>query len=136
VPEPVDLEVELPRANVAPLLARWVLSTFIADRIDASMLTRAELLVSELATIALLRGQEQIKLRATLDEDRLLVEVIDDGCEPAGDLGRTRYDQFGGFARDLVEHISSRWGMHETTPHIWFELERCEPRAQSAQALP
>ena len=131
MPEKVDLEVELPRANFAPFLARWVLKTFIADRVEAYLLTNAELLVSELANNALLHCRRHITLRASLDEKRLLVEVSDEGDGVERDLNSAHFEQLSGWGLDLVEHISSRWGIHEQAPHVWFELElaeRHEPR--------
>ncbi|MEA2232052.1 MAG: hypothetical protein QOD83_1868 [Solirubrobacteraceae bacterium] len=130
MPEKVDLEVELPRANYAPFLARWVLKTFIADRVEAYLLTNAELLVSELANNALLHCRRHITLRASLDEKRLLVAVSDEGSGVDHDPGSAHFEQLSGWGLDLVEHISSRWGVHEQAPHVWFELELSEPHAR------
>jgi anti-sigma regulatory factor (Ser/Thr protein kinase) len=77
--EKVDLEVALPCTETAPLLARWVLRTWFANRIEAGRLMDAELMVDELTTNAFLYGRGQITLRAYLDGDGLSVEVDDEG---------------------------------------------------------
>jgi len=44
------------------------------------------------------------------------------------DLRRTDFKHVGGWELDIVEDLSSRWGVHEGPTHVWFEPERCEPR--------
>jgi anti-sigma regulatory factor (Ser/Thr protein kinase) len=124
----VDLQVELPRAMVAPHLARWVVRSWCTDRIEADLLTDAELLVSELAANAILHGQGHIGLRAQLDEERLLVGVIDEGCQFERDLRSAGFQQVAGWGLCIVEDLSTRWGVHEGPTHVWFELARRGPR--------
>lgn len=102
--------------------------SWCTDRIEADLLTDAELLVSELAANAILHGQGQIGLRARLDEERLLVGVIDQGCEFERDLRRAGFRQVAGWGLCFVEDLSTRWGIHEGATHVWFELERRGPR--------
>lgn len=104
-------------------MRRWC-----TDRIEADLLTDAELLVSELAANAILHGQGQIGLRARLDEERLLVGVIDEGCEFERDLRSAGFRQVAGWGLCFVEDLSTRWGIHEGPTHVWFELERRGPR--------
>lgn len=85
-------------------------------------------MVSELVTNALRHGHGGITLRACLDADRLLVEVIDDGSGFERDLRRRDFRDVGGWGLEIVEDASSRWGVHEGTTHVWFELERPGPR--------
>ena len=49
------------------------------DALEERQLQTAKLLTSELVTNALLHGEGSITLLASLEEDRLLVEVIDEG---------------------------------------------------------
>jgi anti-sigma regulatory factor (Ser/Thr protein kinase) len=128
MPEKVSLEVELPRANAAPGVARRALRAWCAGRIGADLLVDAELLASELAANALLHGEGPITLRACLDDDRLLVEVIDAGSGFERQLRHSEFSQIGGWGLDIVDEIASRWGVHEGTTHVWFELERSGPR--------
>ena len=131
--EKVDLEVELPRANAAPGLARLAIRRLCADRLDRDLLADAELLVSELTSNAVLHGEGRtITLLAWLDDDRLLVEVIDDGSGFERELRRREFEQVGGWGLELVEDVSSRWGVREGTTHVWFELELPGPRLGEA----
>lgn len=88
------------------------------------MLVDAELLVSELATNALVHGDGQITLRARLDQHRLLVELIDEGSGFDRSLRRRDFWQVGGWGLGIVDDVASRWGVLEGTTHVWFELER------------
>ncbi|HUA70919.1 MAG TPA: ATP-binding protein [Solirubrobacteraceae bacterium] len=73
------LQVNLPHTVLAPGIARRSLADWLAPAVDDDELDTARLLVSELVTNAVIHGRGEITLRATLDEDRLLVEVIDEG---------------------------------------------------------
>lgn len=98
---------------------------------EPDQLRTAELLVSELVTNAVMHGQGKITLRAQADEDRVLVEVIDEG---RGFERTVRHDDFeavGGRGLAIVDAEASRWGIHEGTTHVWFELERPGPRLGS-----
>jgi anti-sigma regulatory factor (Ser/Thr protein kinase) len=118
----------LPQAITAPRIARHALNRFCHGRLEDQQLSDAELMVSELVTNALRHGCGQIVLRAALDDDRLRVEVIDQGTGFERELRRRDFDVVGGWGLDIVEDASSRWGVHEGTTHVWFELERPGPR--------
>ena len=124
VQDEIHLQVELGRASLAPAAARRVLRRLCADRVEEHLLVDAELLVSELVTNAVRHGEGAISLCATVDEDRLLVEVIDEGPGFAHDLRHHDFGDVGGWGLDIVDDVSSRWGVHEGTTHVWFELER------------
>jgi anti-sigma regulatory factor (Ser/Thr protein kinase) len=128
VPGEVRLRVGLPRTRVAPGHARRALRNLCADHVEADLLVDAELLVSELVTNALRHGAGDISLRARVDDDRLVVEVIDEGSGFEHALRRHDFEQVGGWGLDIVDDLSSRWGVHEGTTHVWFELERPGPR--------
>jgi anti-sigma regulatory factor (Ser/Thr protein kinase) len=124
----VGLEVKLPRADTAPAVARQTLRRVYAGRVDPDLLGDAELLVSELASNALRHGRGEITLRARLDDDRLLVEVVDEGSGFERALCHRDFEDVGGWGLEIVEDVASRWGVHEGTTHVWFELERPGPR--------
>lgn len=112
----------------APAVAREAMRELCRDLIEGDMLTDAELLVSELVTNALRHGDGRIVLRGGLDADKLMVEVIDEGGGFEHELRRRDFDDVGGWGLGLVEDLASRWGVHEGTTHVWFELERPGPR--------
>jgi anti-sigma regulatory factor (Ser/Thr protein kinase) len=124
----MHLQVALPRARFAPGDARRALRNVCADHVEEDLLVDAELLVSELVTNAIRHGRGEISLCARVDEDRLLVEVIDEGSGFEHELRRREFEQVGGWGLDIVDDVSSRWGVHEGTTHVWFELERRGPR--------
>ena len=120
----VELEVELPRETEASHIARRALHSVCADRVETDVLTDAELLVSELATNALVHGRGNIKLRATIDERRVWAAVVDEGAGfDEHRLREREANQIGGWGLDLVDVLSSRWGVDDRT-QVWFELER------------
>jgi anti-sigma regulatory factor (Ser/Thr protein kinase) len=123
VSDTVQLEVELPREHVAPRVARSVVRSVWADRVEHDLLIDAELLVSELTTNALVHGEGDIKLRAGLDAHRVWAEIIDEGGGFERVLREHRRDQVGGWGLGLVADLSTRWGVDDGS-RVWFELER------------
>ena len=121
-------EKDLPRTRGAPALARRSLARWFVADVEGDELRTAELLVSELVTNAVMHGSGTITLRAHLDEDRLLVEVIDEGRGFERTVRNSDFDRVGGHGLTIVDAEASRWGIHEGTTHVWFELERPGPR--------
>jgi anti-sigma regulatory factor (Ser/Thr protein kinase) len=128
VADEVDLEVNLPRAETAPAVARQTLTHAYVERVGPNLLDDAKLLVSELTSNALRHGRGEITLRARLDDNRLLVEVIDAGSGFERALLHRDFPAVGGWGLEIVEDVASRWGVHEGTTHVWFELEQPGPR--------
>ena len=124
--EPV--EVELPRDPSAGARARRLVEEICGGTLEVAELGRAKLLVSELVNNAVLHGAGTIKLKADLDEDRLHIEVIDEGEGFEREVREHDGEHLGGRGLRLVDTESSRWGLHEGTTHVWFEIERPGPR--------
>ena len=121
----VPLALELPRAPDAPGIARQQLARSFGDALKADQLQTVRLLTSELVTNAVLHGAGSITLRASLDDHRLHVEVIDEG----GGLDSTppaRHDpdHVGGYGLQIIDSEASCWGIGHGTARVWFELER------------
>lgn len=53
-----------------------------------------------------------------------LIEVIDEGTGFDRAIQTRELPQTGGWGLRLVDCEASRWGLHEGTTHVWFELER------------
>lgn len=113
-------------------MARRRIAEWLTPLLEYSELHKAMLLVSELVTNAVMHGQGRITLLAGLDDDRLLVEVIDRGHGFERVLREEDFDSVGGRGLKIVDAESSRWGIHEGTTHVWFELERAGPRLGAA----
>lgn len=123
-----QLETALPSSDQAPRMARRCIDQWFGTELGTEELDKAKLLSSELVTNAVVHGDGQIVLRADLDEDRLLVEVIDEGGGFEREVSHRDPDEVQGMGLAIVEAESSRWGIHEGTTHVWFELERPGPR--------
>jgi anti-sigma regulatory factor (Ser/Thr protein kinase) len=121
-------EVALPRSADAPQTARRLIDQWFAEPLEQAELEAARLLASELVSNAVRHGRGQITLQADLDENRLLVEVIDEGGGLERALREHDFTGVSGWGLRLVDSQSSRWGAHEGTTHVWFELERPGPR--------
>jgi anti-sigma regulatory factor (Ser/Thr protein kinase) len=119
------LAVELPRVPEAPGIARRQLARVFGGALEQSRLHTARLLTSELVTNALLHGAGGITLHASLNDDRLLVEVIDEGLS-VNATPRTERDSdgLGGWGLRIVDSEASRWGTSNGPTHVWFELTR------------
>jgi anti-sigma regulatory factor (Ser/Thr protein kinase) len=123
-----SLEVELPRDPHAPSRARRLIGELGAAALDLDELDRAKVMVSELVSNAVLHGRGVIRLRAHLDRDRLLVEVIDEGSGFERVVREHSFEDLHGRGLEIVEAEASRWGLFEGTTHVWFEIERSGPR--------
>jgi anti-sigma regulatory factor (Ser/Thr protein kinase) len=123
-----SLEVELSRDPHAPSRARRLIGELGASVLDRDELDRAKVMVSELVTNAVLHGRGVISLRASLDRDRLLVEVIDEGSGFERVVRERSFEDLHGRGLGIVEAEASRWGLYEGTTHVWFEIERSGPR--------
>lgn len=121
------LRLELPRSDAAPRLARERVAAWAGADLDGRELADAKLLVSELVTNALVHGDGRIALGAQVDENRLLVEVIDEGVGFEHVVRERDFDQVGGRGLNVVDAVASRWGIHDGSSHVWFELERRGP---------
>jgi anti-sigma regulatory factor (Ser/Thr protein kinase) len=107
-----------------------------AGTLDVGELGRAKLLVTELVNNAVLHGRGAILFKADLDEDRLHVEVIDEGSGFEREVREHDGEAPGGRGLKLVESEASRWGLHEGTTHVWFEIERPGPRLGAEKKPP
>ncbi len=112
----------------APAMARRLIERSFADYLEPEELDRAKLAISELATNAVIHGQGEITLLADLNDTRLMVEVVDQGSGFEHVVREQAFDSVGGRGLNIVDAESSRWGMHEGTTHVWFEIERRGPR--------
>ena len=124
---PTRFRTILPSTVDAPRVARRLLGQWLSQ-LTPQELNSSRLLASELVTNAVVHGQGTVILRAELDEDRLLVEVIDEGHGFERTVRLRDFESVGGHGLEIVDTVASRWGTHEGTTHVWFELERPGPR--------
>jgi anti-sigma regulatory factor (Ser/Thr protein kinase) len=117
------LRVDIARDRRAPGAARAAIDSLNGE-INRSLVPDARLLVSELITNSVKYGNGgPVTLEVTSDDpDAMRVEVIDQGSgfvPVARDKPKT---EVGGWGLHMVEALSDRWGVHEGSTHVWFEL--------------
>src|ERR1700729_3032137 len=89
-------ELTLPRHVSAPGVARRILKEWFATSLADDQFDTAKLLTSELVNNAVLHGRGTITVRADLDEDRLLVEVMDEGTGFERTVRDGEFEEIGG----------------------------------------
>jgi anti-sigma regulatory factor (Ser/Thr protein kinase) len=82
----------------------------------------AQLVSSELVTNAIEHGKGEIELRVSLLDDRVRVEVIDEGRDQAPAVRQQRDDEIGGWGLQIVDQLALQWGVFEGTTHVWADL--------------
>jgi anti-sigma regulatory factor (Ser/Thr protein kinase) len=115
-------------------MARQLVAEWFSPTLDGDELETATLLVSELVSNAVRHGRGAVVLQAELDEDRLLVDVIDAGGGLERAIRERDFEDVEGWGLKIVDAAASRWGTHEGTTHVWFELERRGPRLGSEKS--
>jgi serine/threonine-protein kinase RsbW len=80
-----------------------------------------KLVVSELVHNAFLHGRGDITLHFIRGEDRVRIEVVDEG-ENAALTIREEGLARGGYGLRIVDKLALAWGAHEGTTHVWAEL--------------
>ena len=119
---PSHLELRLPRDTTAARVARRATHGRFVGELEPLRLEQLALLVTELVTNAVVHGSGAIALRIRLDGDRVIGEVVDEGQGFEREVRRRGSDEVGGRGLLIVDALSSRWGIHEGTTHVWFEL--------------
>lgn len=121
-------EVSLPRRPDAAAHARRLLTKWFQDQLEQAEMSGVKLICSELVNNAVVHGRGAIELRADLDQDRVLIEVVDEGQGFEHVVRQVPFDQLYGRGLLIVDAEASRWGVHEGTTHVWAEIERVGPR--------
>ncbi len=103
---------------------RFTRAALVRHDIDEEIIDTAMLLVSELATNAILHGTSTIRLRVGVGED-IRVEVRD-GSDGAPVIGRSAYEQESGRGLAIVTTLAESWDWSPCPPGkvVWFALAR------------
>jgi len=117
-----SLSLDLPSDLSAPGLARRAATRLVGDHLEPGRLDDVLLVVTELVSNAVVHGQGEVVLRLQLEDGVVRGEVIDHGGGFERELRSHGTDDVTGRGLLLVESIASRWGVHEGTTHVWFEL--------------
>jgi anti-sigma regulatory factor (Ser/Thr protein kinase) len=119
---PVAIDLNLPHDTSAPTVARRTVTRHFDGLLQSERLGDLQLLLTELVGNAVLHGRGEIVLRLQFDGSTVRGEVIDQGGGFEHELRVSGPDEVGGRGLMLVERLASRWGVHEGTTHVWFEM--------------
>lgn len=131
---PDELSFEVPRHEHGPALARAEVRDAFTGRMQQGQLEDLLVVVSELTTNALLYGRGAIGLEVQVDGGVVRGEVSDEGSGFERQVGERGVDTVGGNGLRMVGALAGRWGIHEGSSHVWFEVapgderEPVEPR--------
>lgn len=121
-------EAPLPRRPDAASQARRLLTHWFKGEVGQPEMSGVKMICSELVNNAVMHGRGAIQLRADIDGDRILIDVVDEGEGFEHVVRQVPFDELSGRGLAIVEAESSRWGIHEGTTHVWAEVERAGPR--------
>lgn len=127
---PPELSCHLPCHPSSAATARQTLRHHFEGALGGARLSQLELVVTELVTNAVVHGDGAVTLKVMLDGETICGEVIDDGGGFERQVRRRGADEVGGRGLTIVEALSSRWGIHEGTTHVWFELRQDDDRVE------
>ena len=119
------VDIAISRDPFAPKTARRAVEEFAAD-VDATLVPDVKLLVSELITNSVKYGGEgAVQLVIDIEDQRKMrVEVVDQGVGFVPVARDRPATEVGGWGLHLVQTLSNRWGVHEGSTHVWFEIDR------------
>jgi anti-sigma regulatory factor (Ser/Thr protein kinase) len=118
-----DLSLILPTDASAPGVARAAAGRYLAGNISRTRVGELSLVISELVTNASVHGRGKITFRLQLDGQTVRGEVIDEGAGFEHEIRERGPEDVSGRGLFLVDAFTSRWGIHEGTTHVWFEID-------------
>lgn len=121
-----SVELMLPHDRAAIPLARNSIMSFVACA-ATGLEDRVALAVSELATNAVIHTDDIFSLRATCNDERCLVEVIDTETEPPRHIAAHAMAECG-HGVELVDAVADRWGITpaEHGKTVWAVFDAVE----------
>src|SRR5947209_19187229 len=114
-------EVPLPRERACAAIARRLVERHFSFELGPGAMEDVKQVATELVENAYLHGKGEIRLRLQRREERVRVEVIDEGHSESIRLRRSRFG-IRGEGLQLVDRLASAWGTHEGKAHVWAEL--------------
>jgi anti-sigma regulatory factor (Ser/Thr protein kinase) len=119
----VTFTLDIPRDLRAPAAARRAVDDLA---VDADLVPEVKLLVSELVTNSVKYGSgAAVRLKLGADRPRKVrAEVVDQGLGFVPVARDRPATEVGGWGLHLVQTLSNRWGVHEGSTRVWFEIDR------------
>lgn len=119
----IAINFELDNATSAPRLARDALAS-LGDEIGEELLTDVRLVVSELVANAITFGpSEPISVALEVDEGTLVRGFVDDRGTSGVELVDVDPIAATGLGLQIVDALTTDWGVDADTTRVWFELE-------------
>jgi len=119
---PAELHLTLRPVASAARTARRAVEREFAGAVGAGRLGDVALVISELVNNAVLHGEGDVVVKLQLDGEVLRGEVIDDGRGFEREVRDHGARDVTGRGLLIVEAMTGRWGIHEGTTHVWFEM--------------
>ena len=121
----MTITVDIPRDPRAPANARRAVDD-LSGKVAEDVIPDVKLLVSELITNSVKYGGEgELQLVIDIEDERKMrVEVVDQGVGFVPVARDRPATEVGGWGLHLVQTLSNRWGVHEGSTHVWFEIDR------------
>jgi anti-sigma regulatory factor (Ser/Thr protein kinase) len=132
---PGRVDVDVPCGSEAPAVARRLVRDLLGAQAARVVRAEAELIVSELVTNAVVHGVGPIRLGLAIDDDVVRGEVIDQGTGFEVEVRNRGADEVSGRGLWLVASLARRWGIHEGSSNVWFELALRPGRADREAPL-
>jgi anti-sigma regulatory factor (Ser/Thr protein kinase) len=129
------VDLRLPRGTTAAQVARRAVRDSFARHLEPPRMHDLALVVTELVTNAVAHGRGEIVLRVKLEGERVIGEVVDEGKGFEQEVRVRGPEDVGGRGLLIVDALSSRWGIHEGTTHVWFELAQDAPAQRTDPQL-
>jgi anti-sigma regulatory factor (Ser/Thr protein kinase) len=122
-PDGSGLELRLKPRTDAAAEAREAIRERLSASLAAPTLDDLLTVVTELVTNSVRHGPgAPIDVRVEVAADGAVRGAVADQGEGKVAIRETRTPGTGGIGLRLVDSIAARWGVHEGSTHVWFEL--------------
>jgi anti-sigma regulatory factor (Ser/Thr protein kinase) len=126
----VVIDVALPRDPSAAAFARREVRRSFAVMLHQRVLDDLYVVVSELVSNGVVHGKGAIRLRLQVGAGDVWGEVVDAGGGFEHDLREAGPLATSGRGLLIVDRLTTRWGVHEGTTHVWFVMLTGAPGRQ------
>jgi anti-sigma regulatory factor (Ser/Thr protein kinase) len=116
------MSARLPRDRTCPTVARRLLDEYARQELDERESEDTRLIASELATNAFVHGMGEIVLSIFRSEDRLRIELRDEGNPERIDVLAENERDRGGHGLWIVDQLATEWGSLGGKGHVWAEV--------------
>jgi anti-sigma regulatory factor (Ser/Thr protein kinase) len=119
---PAVLFLELEPSSDSVPMARHAVTDWAREVLSQDLLEIVALLVSELATNAVVHARTPYTVTVVWERPRVHIEVADSVVSHWS--GQRNESDVGGWGLDILEQLADIWGIRELDDHkaVWFEL--------------